>query len=109
MRERPLVLWYRCALRMAKEEIMSGAEWGGRGWTPEMIRELPEDGSRYECVSGALLVTPAPSWTHQRAAGRLYARVLDYVTEHAIGDALMAPADIELGPNLVEPDVFVVP
>src|SRR5690349_17960376 len=81
----------------------------GRRWTPDVIRELPPDGSRYECVGGALLVTPTPSWTHQRAAGRLYARVLDYVTRYEIGDALIAPADIEVGPNLVEPDLFVVP
>ena len=36
-------------------------------WTVEMVRALPDDGNRYEVIGGELFVTPAPSWTHQRA------------------------------------------
>ena len=36
-------------------------------WTVEMVHSLPDDGNRYEVVGGELFVTPAPSWTHQRA------------------------------------------
>ena len=36
-------------------------------WTVDMVRALPDDGNRYEVIDGELFVTPAPSWTHQRA------------------------------------------
>jgi len=29
-------------------------------YTADMVRELPDDGNRYETVHGELLVTPAP-------------------------------------------------
>jgi len=34
-------------------------------WTAEMVRELPDDGNRYEVVYGELLVTPAPRPWHE--------------------------------------------
>jgi hypothetical protein len=34
-------------------------------WTAEMVRQLPDDGNRYEVVHGELLVTPAPRLNHQ--------------------------------------------
>jgi len=36
-----------------------------RDWTVEELQLLPDDGNRYELVDGQLLVTPAPTWTHQ--------------------------------------------
>ncbi len=29
-------------------------------WTADMVRQLPDDGNRYEVVYGELLVTPVP-------------------------------------------------
>ena len=79
-------------------------------WTVEMVRALPDDGSRYEVIGGELFVTPAPSWTHQRAVGELFRILMAYLEEHAIGDAIIAPADVLFGPkDMVEPDLFVVP
>ena len=77
-------------------------------WTAAMVRALPDDGNRYEVVDGELLVTPAPSRTHQRAAFEL-AKLLDrFVGEVGLGEVLLSPADIELDPHgLVQPDVFV--
>ena len=77
-------------------------------WTAEMVRALPDDGNRYEVIDGTLLVTPAPSYPHQRAVRELL-KVLDpYLTEHGIGEVMLSPADIELDPKgLVQPDVFV--
>ena len=80
------------------------------GWTAEMVRALPDDGKRYEVVDGELLVTPSPAWRHQRAIGGLYRTLDTYVREHALGEVIFAPADIEFDErNLVEPDLFVVP
>lgn len=79
-------------------------------WTAEMVRELPSDGNRYEVVGGVLFVTPAPALPHQRACVKLLVRMYQYLEEHVIGEALLAPADVAFGQeNMVEPDLFVVP
>lgn len=79
-------------------------------WTAARVRELPDDGNRYEVVDGELLVTPAPRLPHQEAVFRL-ARILDdHVREVDGGHVFSSPADIEFDPHtLVQPDVFVVP
>ena len=81
-----------------------------RIWTAAEVRELPEDGNRYEVVGGELLVTPSPSFDHQEAAVRLWSQLDGYVRRAGFGHAVMSPADIEMSPtDLVQPDVFVVP
>jgi Uma2 family endonuclease len=79
-------------------------------WTVEMVRALPDDGNRHEVIDGELYVTPAPSWTHQRAVLDLALIVAPYVRQHAIGEVYIAPADVMFGPrDMVEPDLFAVP
>jgi Uma2 family endonuclease len=79
-------------------------------WTLEMVRALPDDGKRYEVLDGVLLVSPAPSFRHQRAVKLLVAILDEYTRAHRIGETLFSPADVELSPTrLVQPDVFVVP
>ena len=78
-------------------------------WTAEMVRNLPDDGNRYEVVDGELLVTPAPTWLHQDAVGQLYIALDAHARSKHLGTALMSPADIELDPEgMVQPDVFVL-
>jgi Uma2 family endonuclease len=77
-------------------------------WTADMVRALPDDGNRYEVVDGELLVTPAPTWTHQRAVKALFLALAGYERTHGGCEVLFSPADIELDPHgLVQPDVFV--
>jgi Uma2 family endonuclease len=79
-------------------------------WTLELVRTLLDDGSRYEVIDGELFVTPAPSWIHQNAVLELALLLVPYLREHAIGHAMIAPADVVFGPrNTTEPDLFVVP
>ena len=79
-------------------------------WTAEMVRTLPDDGKRYECVDGELLMSPAPSFPHQRIVLGLYVRLREYLARQPVGEAVVSPADIELDRHtLVQPDVFVVP
>lgn len=78
-------------------------------WTVEQLAALPEDGNRYEVVDGELLVTPVPSWLHQRAALALALMLKEYAERHGL-ECLIAPADVTFSPRrVVEPDVFVVP
>lgn len=79
-------------------------------WTAEMVRALPDDGKRYECVDGELFVTPAPRLLHQRACQELFLRLHAFLSEQPVGEPFLSPADIEFDPRtLVQPDVFVVP
>jgi Uma2 family endonuclease len=77
-------------------------------WTAEQVRALPDDGQRYELVSGELVVTPAPRGVHQVAI-RALVRLLDpwlVATGHA--HLLWSPADISLGEDeILQPDLFV--
>jgi Uma2 family endonuclease len=96
-----------------------------RYWTVDEVRALPEDDRRYEVIDGVLIVdgtevpggdldsfvdvvTPAPSWDHQRIALAIAARLLAYLEAHSVGTVIIAPADARLGEALVQPDVFVV-
>jgi Uma2 family endonuclease len=79
-----------------------------REWhTPERVRLLPDDGNRYECVAGELLVTPAPSLRHQAALAALYDALRVAVAEAGLR-MFWSPADLELRRDaLVQPDLFV--
>jgi Uma2 family endonuclease len=79
-------------------------------WTLEMVRALPEDGKRYEVLDGTLLVSPAPTYRHQKAVGLLYEILAPYTRNTRVGETLLSPADLELAPTrLLQPDLFVVP
>lgn len=79
-------------------------------YTAEMVRALPDDGTRYEVVHGELLVTPAPRWLHQEVIRRLTTRLSAYLEVERAGHLVLSPADISWGPDtLVQPDLFVVP
>jgi len=98
---------------------LSGLQEGGKvmlmasastPWTAARIRELPDDGRRYEVIDGSLLVTPAPSWKHQDAIMALWQLLQAYMRPSRIGHAIVAPADVEFAADrMVEPDLFVVP
>ena len=79
-------------------------------WTAALVAALPDDGNRYEVLDGELAMTPAPSWDHQRLALALRDVLTSLLRAHAIGEAIVAPADVEFSSRrLLEPDVFVVP
>jgi Uma2 family endonuclease len=82
-----------------------------RRWTAAMVRELPDDGNRYEVVHGVLLVSPAPAPPRQVVVGELYHRLRLYL--HPLGVRYMvltSPADISWDEDtLVQPDLFVFP
>ena len=80
-------------------------------YTIEDIEQLPE-GERRELVDGKLYDMAAPSVTHQRIAGNLYARLLDYFSKKkGKCEPFIAPFAVYLsdeGRNYLEPDVVVV-
>lgn len=83
-------------------------------WTAREVRQLIADSPlatpRYELVDGELLVTPSPTWPHQRAVQILIRELSAYLREEPVGHVGSSPFDVEPAPELiVQPDVFVLP
>ena len=75
--------------------------------TYEDLRELPDDGRRYELIDGALVVTPAPGGPHQIVVGSLYRLLWEARPPGAT--VLVAPIDFVPRPDsALQPDVVVV-
>lgn len=65
-----------------------------------------DDGHRYELIDGVLIVTPAPSWQHQRVVTRL-ATLLAQACPPDM-ETFVAPLDVALATDtVVQPDVLV--
>jgi Uma2 family endonuclease len=77
-----------------------------RPLTYDDLRDMPDDGQRYEIIDGELIVTPAPTMGHQRVVGRLYRLLDDYARQVQGGEVAFAPFDVRLGQfDAVEPDL----
>ncbi len=74
--------------------------------TYDDLQSIPEDGHRYELLDGALLVTPAPNFAHQRCV--LGMAVLLREVAPPDQTVVIAPFDWVVGPTTsFEPDVLV--
>lgn len=80
-------------------------------YTADMVREMPEDGNKYELVYGELLVTPTPRLLHQLVVMRLTFALTQYAERYAIGYVFGVPGNITWGRTdvLLQPDLFVAP
>src|SRR5437667_7899251 len=63
-------------------------------WTADMVRQLPDDGNRYEVVYGELLVTPVPRLGHQLLVSRLFLPLGNDLAHEPVGRVLGSPAEI---------------
>ncbi len=78
-------------------------------WTYEEYATLPDDGKRYEIVSGVLYMSPSPSGPHQDAALEIASYLRAHVKLTGLGLVRMAPFDVILPTgDVVQPDVLVV-
>ncbi len=58
-----------------------------REWTVDDLRDMPEDGNRYEIIDGELCVSPSPIWRHQDAVAVLHRLLTDYLNVERVGHA----------------------
>ncbi|CAN5875062.1 Uma2 family endonuclease [soil metagenome] len=83
-----------------------------REWRPDEVRALQDEegNTRYELVDGELIVTPAPSVSHQRIVRELLMLLVPFVRREQFGEVFSSPADVALErASVLQPDVFVVP
>src|SRR5258705_3018504 len=93
-----------------RAEHYMGMPHTAKHWTAAKVRALPHDSYRYEVIAGELVVTPAPSATHQRAVTGLLVRLANYLEHQPWAEVLASPADISFHADmLVQPDLFVLP
>lgn len=76
--------------------------------TRDDLDSLPDDGLRHELIDSAFVMTPAPGLPHQLFVGALY-RTLHAATAGTDLRVVLAPFDVVLDGNVVEPDIIVAP
>jgi Uma2 family endonuclease len=87
------------------EAVALQLPWGAP-LTYDDLRNIPEDGHRYELLDGALLVTPAPNRAHQRCVLAIAVLLRDAAPPEL--EVIIAPFDWLVGPTTsFEPDVLV--
>ncbi|MGQ0630022.1 MAG: Uma2 family endonuclease [Sporichthyaceae bacterium] len=78
----------------------------GRPFTVADLETMPDDGRRYELIDGTLLVSPAPTWSHQEMAGAIYRQLHASCPPHL--RVLIAPFAVRTSTlDEVHPDVIV--
>ena len=78
--------------------------------TYDELRELPNDGRRYEIHDGELIVAPSPHWKHQAVINRYSHELTSHVDGNVPdGIVLTSPLDVRLGPhNVYRPDIVYI-
>lgn len=76
-------------------------------WTLDELHALPEDGNKYEVIRGELLVTPAPTPTHETVSARLIRILMPYVEREGLGLVYFPRAVLQFEDSEVEPDLMV--
>lgn len=85
-------------------------KWKERHWTfAELAAELPESNLPTELWDGELIMSPAPSFFHQRVVARFYKLLDAWVAGHGLGETGIAPIDMVLSPHrATQPDVLFI-
>ena len=75
----------------------------------ELFLEIPEGPPYYQLIEGIVVMSPSPSFYHQKIAGYLYQQIINYLDDHPMGVAIVSPCDVRLEANTVfHPDIFFV-
>jgi Uma2 family endonuclease len=70
---------------------------------------LPENGRRYQLIGGELLMSPAPTFRHQKIAQEINFALLMFVRGRNLGQVLFAPLDVILSDeDVLQPDIVFI-
>jgi Uma2 family endonuclease len=74
-----------------------------------MVAELPESNLPTELWDGELVMSPAPSFYHQKIVDRFHDLLKSWVRRHKLGETAVAPLDMVLSSrNATQPDVVFI-
>jgi Uma2 family endonuclease len=77
--------------------------------TVEEFKQLPESNVPTELIDGEVIVSPTPIYRHQEIVGDTYYFLKQIAKQNpTLGTAVVAPMDVWLGEDCVQPDVFWV-
>ncbi len=81
-----------------------------RRWSyAELVAELPETNQPCELWEGELIMSPSPTFFHQKIVLRLYRHLHDWVAQRDLGEVITAPLDMVLSKHHVtQPDVAFI-
>ncbi len=75
----------------------------------ELVAELPESNQPCELWDGELIMSPAPSFFHQKVVFRFHRALNDWVEARKLGEVVGAPMDMVLSPHrATQPDVVFI-
>ncbi|MBV9230913.1 MAG: Uma2 family endonuclease, partial [Chloroflexi bacterium] len=78
-------------------------------WTYKDYAALPDDGNRYEVLSGVLYMAPAPDAWHQEVSTEIFYHLYVAVRLTRLGKIYSSPLDVMLdAKNTFQPDILVV-
>lgn len=70
---------------------------------------LPEGPPYAQLIEGELLMSPSPTFFHQRIIIKLIVSLESFVAAHRLGKVCVAPSDVQFDEeNVFQPDVFFV-
>lgn len=74
-----------------------------------MVAELPESNLPIELWDGELVMSPTPSFFHQKIVSRFYEALSAWVRQHKLGETAFAPLDMVLtNTRATQPDVVFI-
>jgi Uma2 family endonuclease len=77
--------------------------------TADLFFQIPEGPPYYQLIEGIIVMSPSPTFYHQRILSRLSASIEVYLDEHPLGMAVFSPCDVRLDENTVYlPDLLFV-
>jgi len=77
--------------------------------TYQDLREMPNDGKRYELIEGEVFMAPSPNLKHQRAASNLHFAIRDFLRSRDLGQIYFAPFDVVFDERTVtQPDLLFI-
>lgn len=75
----------------------------------ELVAEMPETNQPCELWEGEIIMSPTPSFWHQKIAFRFQRALHDWVAARSLGEVVGAPIDMVLSPHTVtQPDVVFI-
>jgi len=70
---------------------------------------MPEGPPWYQLIEGELVVSPSPSWHHQRISHSLVTLIDAYLAQKPIGELAYAPMDVYLSDrDVAQPDLLFI-